>query len=75
MKPNPRLLIEAMAATAAKPEECIFIGEATRDVEAGNAARVAAIGYANKPGKDARLMAAGAAVAVDSMQLIADAMA
>ncbi|MEV7177026.1 HAD-IA family hydrolase [Kitasatospora sp. NPDC093679] len=75
MKPNPRLLLEAMDAAASEPEECIFIGDAARDVEAGDAAGVATIGYANKPGKDVKLAAAGAVVVVGSMQLIADALA
>ncbi|MEU3494430.1 HAD-IA family hydrolase [Kitasatospora cineracea] len=74
MKPNPRLLLEAMHAAGARPEECIFIGDAVRDVEAGHAAKVATIGYANKPGKDARLAAAGAVIVVDSMHLIANAL-
>ncbi|MER7766009.1 HAD-IA family hydrolase [Kitasatospora sp. NPDC096140] len=75
MKPSPRLLLEAMKAVEAKPSECIFIGDAVRDVEAGDAAGVRTIGYANKPGKGAKLIAAGAVVVVDSMQLIADALA
>nr|BFD92231.1 HAD family hydrolase [Kitasatospora sp. Xyl93] len=74
MKPNPRLLLDAMEAVSAKPAECVFIGDAARDVEAGDAAGVPTIGYANKPGKDAKLAAAGAAVIVDSMQYIADAL-
>ncbi|MFF2659308.1 HAD family hydrolase [Kitasatospora sp. NPDC058032] len=75
MKPNPRLLVEAMEAAGAKPADCVFIGDAARDVEAGDAAGVATIGYANKPGKDAKLAAAGAVAIVDSMQRIADALA
>lgn len=75
MKPNPRLLLEAMEAAGAKPEDCVFIGDAARDVEAGHAAGIRTIGYANKPGKDAKLAAAGAVAVVASMQLIADAMA
>ncbi|MFB7472233.1 HAD family hydrolase [Kitasatospora sp. NPDC056184] len=74
MKPNPRLLIEAMEAVGAGPEHCIFIGDAARDVEAGEAAGVLTIGYANKPGKGIRLAAAGAVVIVDSMQCIASAL-
>ncbi|MDH6704643.1 phosphoglycolate phosphatase-like HAD superfamily hydrolase [Kitasatospora sp. MAA19] len=74
MKPNPRLLLEAMEVAGAGPGHCIFIGDAARDVEAGGAANIPTIGYANKPGKDAKLAAAGAVVVVDSMQLIADAM-
>lgn len=72
MKPNPRLLLEAMEAAGTGSEPCIFIGDATRDVEAGEAAGVLTIGYANKPGKEAKLAAAGAVVIVDSMELIAD---
>ncbi|WP_030061433.1 MULTISPECIES: HAD family hydrolase [Streptomyces] len=75
MKPNPRLLLEAMEAAGSGPEDCVFIGDAARDVEAGEAAGVPTIGYANKPGKDAKLAAAGAVVIVDSMQMIADALA
>ncbi|AUY51269.1 HAD-IA family hydrolase [Streptomyces sp. CB01881] len=75
MKPNPRLLLEAMKAAGTGPEHCIFIGDAARDVEAGEAAGVPTIGYANKPGKDVKLAGAGAVVIVDSMELIADALA
>ncbi|MFJ6616990.1 HAD family hydrolase [Kitasatospora sp. NPDC091335] len=74
MKPNPRLLLEAMEAAGTRPEQCVFVGDAARDVEAGEAASIPTIGYANKPGKDAKLAAAGAVVIVDSMQLIADAL-
>ncbi|MFJ6774087.1 HAD family hydrolase [Kitasatospora sp. NPDC091257] len=74
MKPNPRLLLEAMEAAGTRPEHCIFIGDAARDVEAGEAAGVPTIGFANKPGKGARLAAAGAVAIVDSMQFIADAL-
>ncbi|WP_405004966.1 HAD-IA family hydrolase [Kitasatospora purpeofusca] len=74
MKPNPRLLLEAMEAAGTGPEHCIFIGDAARDVEAGEAAGVSTIGYANKPGKDVKLAAAGAVAIVDSMELIADAL-
>ncbi|MFE7594471.1 HAD family hydrolase [Kitasatospora sp. NPDC057512] len=74
MKPSPRLLLETMEAAGTGPEHCIFIGDAARDVEAGKAAGVPTIGYANRPGKDVRLAAAGAVVIVDSMELIADAL-
>ncbi|MEU1284344.1 HAD-IA family hydrolase [Kitasatospora sp. NPDC005856] len=74
MKPNPRLLLEAMGAAGTGQEQCIFIGDAVRDVEAGEAAGVQTIGYANKPGKSAKLAASGAVVIVDSMQFIADAL-
>lgn len=74
MKPSPQLLLEAMNAAAVKPGECIFIGDAARDVEAGHAAGVQTIGYANKPGKEAKLTAAGAVVVVDSMGFLAESL-
>ncbi|WP_441251466.1 HAD family hydrolase [Kitasatospora sp. McL0602] len=74
MKPSPRLLLDAMEAVGSKPEQCIFIGDAARDVEAGRAAGVATIGYANKPGKDVMLSAAGAIFVVSSMQIIANSL-
>ncbi|MBP0452402.1 HAD family hydrolase [Kitasatospora sp. RG8] len=72
MKPNPRLLLEAMEAAGTRPEQCIFIGDAARDVEAGKAAGIPTVGYANKPGKEEKLAAAGAIVIVDSMQALAN---
>ncbi|QKW20481.1 HAD family hydrolase [Kitasatospora sp. NA04385] len=72
MKPSPRLLLEAMSG--GETQDFIFVGDATRDVEAGLAAGVGAIGYANKPGKRERLEAAGALVVVDSMDSIAAAL-
>lgn len=71
MKPAPRLLLDAMGETAAA--SCVFIGDAVRDVEAGHAAGVPTIGYANKPGKAEKLSAAGAVVVVESLLAIADA--
>ncbi|MFJ6616222.1 hypothetical protein ACIQOW_01400 [Kitasatospora sp. NPDC091335] len=43
-------------------------------VEAEEAAGAPTIGYANKPGKGARLAAVGAVLIVESMELIANAM-
>lgn len=74
MKPNPRLLLDAMSASGAAPAHCIFVGDAVRDVEAGHAAGVRTIGYANKPGKREALEAAGAVVVVDRMDEITAAL-
>ncbi|KJY38136.1 HAD-IA family hydrolase [Streptomyces sp. NRRL S-495] len=74
MKPSPRLLLDALEAAGVGPEDCVFIGDAARDVEAGHAAGVPTIGYANKPGKDAKLAAAGAVAIVDSMEVVATAL-
>ncbi|GAA2476725.1 HAD family hydrolase [Streptomyces thermolineatus] len=67
MKPSPQLLHDAMTAVVAQPAECIFIGDAVRDVQAGDAAGVRTIGYANKPGKREKLSAVSAVVIVESM--------
>ncbi|RKN07278.1 HAD family hydrolase [Streptomyces radicis] len=72
MKPSPRLLLDAMGETVAA--RCVFIGDAVRDVEAGHAAGVPTIGYANKPGKAAKLTAAGAVAVVESLLPLADAL-
>ncbi|MFJ1644935.1 HAD family hydrolase [Streptomyces sp. NPDC088258] len=74
MKPNPRLLLDALSAASAAPASCVFIGDAVRDVEAGRAVEVATIGYANKAGKEAKLAAAGAVAVTDSMEAVADAL-
>ena len=37
-KPAPDTLLLACAQSAAKPEECFYVGDAARDIEAGNAA-------------------------------------
>ncbi|MGR6997287.1 HAD family hydrolase [Yinghuangia aomiensis] len=52
----------------------MFIGDAVRDVEAGHAAGVQTIGYANKPGKGERLATAERSAVVDSMGLVAEAL-
>ncbi|MFD7729559.1 HAD family hydrolase [Kitasatospora phosalacinea] len=74
MKPSPRLLLEAMGDGEDRAADFVFVGDAVRDVEAGLAAGVSTIGYANKPGKRERLEAAGALVVVDSMESIAAAL-
>ncbi|MFI5756557.1 HAD family hydrolase [Streptomyces sp. NPDC051569] len=74
MKPNPRLLLDALSAASTAPASCVFVGDAARDVQAGRAVEVATIGYANKPGKEAKLVAAGAVAVTDSMDAIADAL-
>ncbi|MFE0688996.1 HAD family hydrolase [Streptomyces xiamenensis] len=72
MKPSPRLLLDAMGTT--DPATCVFIGDSVRDVEAGHAAGVPTIGYANKPGKDKKLSDAAAVVVVPSIADITEAL-
>jgi HAD superfamily hydrolase (TIGR01509 family) len=70
MKPNPHLLEAALFDLDVPAAAAVFIGDSVTDVEAAIAAGVAPIGYANKPGKSERLIAAGAVAVVDSMTAV-----
>jgi phosphoglycolate phosphatase-like HAD superfamily hydrolase len=41
----------------ADPVQAVFLGDSPSDIEAAHAAGVRCVGYANKPGKQARLLA------------------
>jgi phosphoglycolate phosphatase len=71
MKPSPELLLTTLRAAHAEAAECIFIGDAVRDIEAAHAAGMPAIGYANKLGKLEALAEAGAASVVTTMKALA----
>jgi phosphoglycolate phosphatase-like HAD superfamily hydrolase len=60
MKPSPYRVRQALQMLQAAPAECVLVGDSVSDVTAAHAADLAAIGYANKPGKDERLAQAGA---------------
>jgi phosphoglycolate phosphatase len=60
MKPDPHLLETTINALSVAPSACVFVGDQTTDIEAGRAAGVATIGYANKPGKAQALKSADA---------------
>lgn len=57
-KPHPEPLFYACSEIAQKPQECVYIGDAKRDIEAGNAAKmmtiIAEYGYI-EPGEDVQL--------------------
>ncbi|WP_436522548.1 HAD family hydrolase [Actinoplanes sp. HUAS TT8] len=72
LKPNPFLVEQGPTAARASRDAAIFIGDSVTDIEAGQAACIPTVGYANKPGKHQRLTDAGADVVIDSMQAIAD---
>ncbi|MGC4852269.1 HAD family hydrolase [Micromonospora sp. DT4] len=65
MKPDPASVLDAIRELRADPAGCVFVGDSPSDIEAAHAAGIAAIGYANKPGKRERLAAAD--VVIDSM--------
>jgi len=67
LKPSPYLLHQAVTALDVTPGESIFLGDSTTDIEAAQAAGVRSIGYANKPGKDYGLTAAGADAITDAL--------
>jgi HAD superfamily hydrolase (TIGR01549 family) len=71
LKPHPFLLERALASTDSPHVSAVFIGDSVTDIEAGRAAGIPTIGYANKPGKHQRLAAAGAEVVIESMQVLA----
>ncbi|MEU4564892.1 HAD family hydrolase [Actinoplanes sp. NPDC023936] len=71
LKPRPFLLERALDGTGAPRKSTVFIGDSATDIEAGIAAGVATIGYANKPGKHQKLADAGADVVIDSMRVLA----
>ena len=60
MKPSPYRVRQAVQMLQAAPAECVLVGDSVSDVTAAHAADLAAIGYADKPGKDERLVQAGA---------------
>jgi phosphoglycolate phosphatase len=59
-KPHPGMLLQALAATGATPENAIFIGDTTFDMEMAQAARLRSIGVSWGYHQADRLVAAGA---------------
>ncbi|MGH8918930.1 MAG: HAD family hydrolase [Actinomycetes bacterium] len=60
LKPHPHLLTTALTALNVPATAATFVGDSVTDIHAARAAHTMSIGYANKPGKTAELMAAGA---------------
>jgi phosphoglycolate phosphatase len=73
MKPSPHLIEDAISVLGVEPSACVFVGDQTTDIEAGRAAGVPTIGYANKPGKVVALQSAGADVVLENMLDLASA--
>ncbi len=59
-KPHPAMLLQALAATGATPENAIFIGDTTFDMEMAQAARLRSIGVGWGYHQAEQLIAAGA---------------
>ncbi|GAA5047841.1 HAD family hydrolase [Nocardia callitridis] len=54
LKPAPRLLLDPLDTFDCSPDDAIFVGDSTTDVQAGNAAGVRTIAFANRPEKTIR---------------------
>lgn len=70
LKPSPVLVERALVALKVEPSQAVFIGDSVSDVEAGRAAGVAVVGFANKPGKYERLRLAGAHAVITDMSVL-----
>jgi phosphoglycolate phosphatase len=73
LKPHPLLVETGLTTINADPRSAVLVGDSVSDIDASRAARVATIGYTNKPGKRERLANAGADVIIDTMTELADA--
>jgi beta-phosphoglucomutase-like phosphatase (HAD superfamily) len=62
LQPSPRLIKQAVTALGAEPDTCTLVGRSTADVESARLAKVASIGYANRPGDHEQLTEAGALI-------------
>jgi phosphoglycolate phosphatase len=67
LKPHSHLIEAAITGLGAPPAACLLIGDSATDMHAARLAGIDSIGYANKPGKHARLAAAGATAVVTSL--------
>lgn len=67
LKPSSHLIDRAVAELRTEPADCVLVGDSVSDIQAGQAASVITIGYANRPGKQERLTEAGAAVIITSL--------
>lgn len=73
MKPNPAPIIAALNLIGAESKTGVLIGDSVTDIEGAKAAGVAAIGYANKPSKEALFRWAAADAVITNMADIAHA--
>lgn len=72
MKPHPDVLIRTLRDLNAPAESAVIVGDSITDVEAGLAADIWTIGYANKPGKDEAMRDAGADVVLVNVTELAE---
>lgn len=71
-KPHPAMLLQALAATGVTPENALFIGDTTFDMEMAQAARLRSIGVGWGYHRAEPLLAAGAHRVVQSIDQLRD---
>jgi phosphoglycolate phosphatase len=71
LKPSPHLLEIAVEKLVADPAATAFVGDFLTDIEAAHRAGIASIGYANKPGKQARMTQLNAGAVITTMSDLA----
>ena len=67
MKPSPFVLRHALEILRIPAGNAVFVGDSVSDVQAGRAAGISTVGYANKPAKPELLATALADVVITSM--------
>ena len=71
-KPHPAMLLQALAATGVAPNDAIFVGDTTFDMEMAQAAQLRSIGVGWGYHQTERLMAAGAQRVVQTVDQLRD---
>ncbi len=67
LKPNPHLIDIALRCLEANQAAATLVGESFTDIEAVHRANVASVGYANKPGKRARMIQLHVGAVINNM--------
>ena len=71
-KPHPAMLLQALAATNARPEDALFVGDTTYDMEMARAANVRSMGVSWGYHGAERLAAAGASCVASTVDELRD---
>jgi HAD superfamily hydrolase (TIGR01549 family) len=71
LKPSPHLIQKAVDSVGADPAATALVGDSITDIEGSRQAGIDSIGYANKPGKYDRMIAAGADATVITLAELA----
>ncbi|WP_433374276.1 HAD family hydrolase [Actinoplanes sp. CA-142083] len=72
MKPNPEPVLRAVNDLGIQASRAVLVGDSLSDIEAGRAAGVRTIGYANRPAKVDAFRKAGADAVFESMGPLAE---